>query len=159
MAPVLLYDGECRLCRFAARLVSRLDRRRELAILPLRHPDAASLLESLPEAERLASWRLTRPDGTLVGYGAGVVALFAAMRVTRPLAWLAGLVPDRGLDAGYRVVARNRGALGKLVPDVRAIVVVPPQMAATSRASDSTESGEPDAWTTRRSQRTDSPGA
>jgi predicted DCC family thiol-disulfide oxidoreductase YuxK len=159
VAGVLLYDGDCRLCRFAARLVARLDREHELAIVPLQHPDAAPLLESLPETERLASWRLARPDGMLVGFGAGVVPLFASMRLTRPLARLLAFVPDRMLDAAYRVVAGNRGTLGKLVPDVPATVVAPAQMAATSRASDSTESGEPDAWTTRRSQRTDSPGA
>ena len=161
MAPVFLYDAGCRLCRFAARLVARLDRPGELAILPLQHPDAATLLESLPEAERLASWRLARHDGTLVGFGAGVVSLLAAMRLTRPLARLAAFVPDRLLDATYGVVARHRSVLGKLVPDVPAVVVAPcegAQIAATSRASDSTESGEPDARTTRRSQRTDSPG-
>jgi hypothetical protein len=50
----------------------------------------------LPEAERLASWRLVRRDGRMVGY-----------------AWIRGRVPD----ALYRLVARHRERLGRLVPD------------------------------------------
>jgi predicted DCC family thiol-disulfide oxidoreductase YuxK len=155
--PVLLYDADCRLCRFTARLVRRLDRDRALSIVPLQHASARPLLESLPVEERLASWRLARPDGSLVGYGAGVVPLLAALRPTRPLARVVSPIPDGALDAAYRFVAGNRTALGRLVPDGPAIVV--DQIAATSRASDSTESGFPEARATSRSQRIDSPGA
>jgi hypothetical protein len=54
------------------------------------------LLASLSEDERLASWRLARRDGSLVGYG---------------------IVRGRVPDALYRLVARNRDVLGRLVPD------------------------------------------
>jgi len=94
--PVLLYDSGCRFCRWAARLVMRADRRERLAILPLSDPDAAPLLERVPEPERFASWRLVRRDGSLVGYG-----------------WVRGRLPD----GVYSVVARNRRRLGRLVPD------------------------------------------
>lgn len=53
-------------------------------------------MEPLPESERLASWRLARRDGSLVGY-AGV----------------RGRVPD----AVYRALADRRDVLGRLVPD------------------------------------------
>ena len=115
--PVLLYDGECRVCRFTARVVSRLDRREELAILPLRDDAAAPLLEALPANERHATWRLARSDGSLIGYGAGIPALLAAMRATRPLGRLFGQVPETALERLYSLVARNRGTLGRLVPD------------------------------------------
>ncbi|HSF60842.1 MAG TPA: DCC1-like thiol-disulfide oxidoreductase family protein [Gaiellaceae bacterium] len=94
--PVLLYDGECRFCRFLARCVVRLDRRSKLAILPLTDAAAASLLEALPADERLTSWRFVRRDGSLVGYGG-----------------VRGRLPD----ALYAIVARHRGRLGRLVPD------------------------------------------
>jgi len=74
----------------------RLDRRERLAILPLDDPVAPPLLEPLPETERLASWRLARRDGALVGY-AGV----------------RGRIPD----AIYRGLAGRRELLGRLVPD------------------------------------------
>jgi predicted DCC family thiol-disulfide oxidoreductase YuxK len=94
--PVLLYDADCRFCRFAARVVARLDRRRRLAFLPLDDPAADPLLESVPAHERLASWRLVRRDGSVAGYG---------------------LVRGRLADRAYGLVARNRGRLGRLVPD------------------------------------------
>jgi hypothetical protein len=65
-------------------------------VLPLQDPVAHQLLERLPEAERLASWRLVRRDGSIVGYG-----------------WIRGRLPD---DA-YRFLARHRGLLGRFVPD------------------------------------------
>jgi predicted DCC family thiol-disulfide oxidoreductase YuxK len=161
VGSVLLYDAGCRLCRFAAHLVARVDGDEELAILPLQDPRAAPLVGGLPEPERLASWRIARLDGTLAGFGAGLVPLLAAMRRTRPLARLASRAPVWVLDAAYNLVARNRRLLGRLVPDVPPVVAPREgaQIAATSRASDSTESGLPDARATSRSQRTDSPGA
>lgn len=115
--PVLLYDVGCRVCRFVARTIVRLDRDGELAVLPLQDPDAEPLLARLPEGERLASWRLVRPDGSLVGYGAGLPELLLALRRTRTLGRLLAVVPVRLLDAAYRLVARNRRSIGRLVPD------------------------------------------
>ena len=115
--PVLLYDAECRVCRFAARAVVRLDRDRELAVLPLLDPAAGRLLAPLGDAERLASWRLARAGAAPTGYGAGVPGLLLAMRRTRWLGRLAQSVPAPVLDAAYGLVARNRGRLGHVVPD------------------------------------------
>lgn len=143
------------MCRYAAHIVARLDRERQLTFLPLSHADAQPLLERLPPEERYASWRLTRPDGSLAGHGAGLVPLLAELRATRLPARVAALVPVRALDALYSLVACNRRVLGRLVPDVPAVT----QTAETARSSDTTESGDPDARSTSRSQRIDSPGA
>jgi predicted DCC family thiol-disulfide oxidoreductase YuxK len=115
--PVLLYDADCRICRFVARAVERLDRDRELGLLPLQDEAAAPLLAPLAEDERLASWRLALPDGSLAGRGAGGPALLRTMRLTRPAGRLLALVPAAVLDTAYDVVARNRGRVGRLVPD------------------------------------------
>ena len=114
---MLLYDGECRLCRFAARCVVRLDRRHEVAFLPLQDDAASGLLAALPENERLETWRIAQPDGSLTGYGAGVADLLDAMRLTRTAGRVLGLVPDPALEALYRAIARNRGSLGRFVPN------------------------------------------
>ena len=74
----------------------QLDRGERLAILPLDDLAAQPLLEPLSKPERLASWRLARRDGSLVGY--------AGMR---------GRIPD----ALYQAVAERRDLLGRLVPD------------------------------------------
>ena len=115
--PVLLYDAECRLCRFVARTVARLDRRSELLLLPFREEAASPLLEGVPAEARYDTWRLVAERGSWSGYGRGAVQLLRAMRLTRPAARVAELVPSGMLDRLYRVVARNRGRLGRLVPD------------------------------------------
>lgn len=115
--PVLLYDQSCRFCRWTARVVLRLDRRQELAVLPLDDPEAAELLEPIHEAERDDSWRLALTNGNVVGRGQGVVELAQALRLTRPLASLLSRVPKPALDTLYRVLARGRGRFSSLVPD------------------------------------------
>lgn len=115
--PVLLYDADCRVCRFAARIVVALDRNEALAVLPLQDADAEALLASLPEDERLETWRLARTDGSLTGHGAGVPELLSSTRLGRPAGRLLALVPTTWRDACYRLVARNRGRVGRLVPD------------------------------------------
>jgi hypothetical protein len=58
-------------------------------------------------------------DGTPVpGDAGGGVALFAEVRLTRPLAQaLRVLRAGRPIDALDKLVARRRGGLGRLVPD------------------------------------------
>ena len=114
--PVLLYDADCRVCRFVARATLRLDRRQELGFLPLQDPEAGRFLDRLPVAERLASWRLVRLDGSVVGYGSGASELLSSMSLTRGLGSIVATVPDRALDAVYRAVPRRRGRIGRLVP-------------------------------------------
>ncbi len=63
------------------------------------------------------TWRLVLEDGSGVGYGSGVVQLLEAMTLTRSGARLLAYVPARILDGAYRVVARHREKLGRLVPD------------------------------------------
>jgi hypothetical protein len=54
------------------------------------------LLEALPPEDRLASWRLVRRSGSLIGHGG-----------------VRGRIPD----ALYRAIAARRDVLGRLVPD------------------------------------------
>ena len=69
----------------------------------MRSEEAAPLLASVWEEERYSTWWLVEPDGTLHGRGDGLVALGG--RIFAPLAPFYGLV------------ARNRGRLGRFVPD------------------------------------------
>ena len=86
-------------------------------MLPLQEPAAHALLAELDDDQHLRTWRLVQPDGLVVGYGAGIPELLASMRPTRPLARVLGLVPDRVLEGLYQTIARNRGSLGRFVPD------------------------------------------
>ena len=86
--PVVLFDGNGRFCRFAARVAARLDRGR-YAWLSFDDPDAQPLLARVPEERRFGSAHVARADGTV---------------------WSPSNAP-------YRLVARNRHRLGRLVPD------------------------------------------
>jgi predicted DCC family thiol-disulfide oxidoreductase YuxK len=116
--PVLLYDTDCKLCRFAARVVAQLDRRRSLAFLGLNEASADRLLEHVPEDERGSSLRLVLPDGRMVSAGAATLGVLERLPATRPLARAAELLHAQpAAEALYVVVARNRDRLGRLVPD------------------------------------------
>ena len=71
-----------------ARVAARLDRG-HYAYLPFDDPDAEPLLARLPEEKRFASAHVARPDGSV---------------------WSPSSAP-------YRLVARSRHRLGRLVPN------------------------------------------
>jgi hypothetical protein len=88
-------------------------------LLPLADREAHVLLASIPEEARDECWWLVLRDGTPIpGDGGGGVALFLEVRLTRPVGrllralWAAPLV-----DALDKLVARQRGRLGRFVPD------------------------------------------
>jgi hypothetical protein len=66
---------------------------------------------------RFVTWHLAMPDGTVVGGGAGGVELLRSISLTRPVGGALARIPRRPLELAYGVVARNRGALGRVVPD------------------------------------------
>ena len=94
----------------------RLDRRQELAFLPLQDEAVTPLLSSVPTNERFDTWRLASTDGSLSGFGTGASGLLQATGVTRPLGRLVGTIPDPMLDRAYGLIALHRGTLGRLVP-------------------------------------------
>jgi predicted DCC family thiol-disulfide oxidoreductase YuxK len=93
--PLLLYDGGCRFCRWAARLVAALDWKRKLAFLPFDDAEALPFLAGIPVDERYTSWHLIRTDGRR---------------------WSRGVVGGPA-DAVYTLVASHRDKLGRFVPD------------------------------------------
>jgi predicted DCC family thiol-disulfide oxidoreductase YuxK len=113
--PVLLYDGDCRLCRFAARIVDSADRRGRIALLPLADEAADPLLATMPEVERLGSWHLVRTGGRIASRGAAGIELLEALGHERP-ARAAGRAEPLA-ERAYTLVARNRDRLGALVPN------------------------------------------
>lgn len=117
--PVLLYSGDCRFCRWAARTVGALDRGQQLALLPLADEEAVRLLDAVPENRRTESWWVVRRDGTPIAgkRGAGVV-LLTEIHPTRLLGRVLGAVGlSLVIDALDELVARHRGRLSRFVPD------------------------------------------
>jgi predicted DCC family thiol-disulfide oxidoreductase YuxK len=115
----MLYDGDCRLCRWAARIVDRLDRHEQVALLSLGEEEAPPLLASVPRAEHDQRWWLVRRDGTVVpGDGGGGIELLTELRLTRPLGRaLQALRATRLVGGLNRRVSRSRSRVGRFVPE------------------------------------------
>ena len=102
--PWLLYDADCGVCKFIVARVLELDRGRYRP-LALQDPRAAELLPGLSEEERLRSFHIVDPDGTVHSAGDGLAEL------------VPGLERFPGLASrAYWLVAGNRAKLGKLIP-------------------------------------------
>ncbi len=104
--PALLYDGDCRFCRFVARVVLRLDRHERVALARLQDAEAATLLPGLSEEERLGSIHLVE-NGRVSSRGEALTELSRRL----------GLPAPKLLGRAYEPVAQRRRALGRLVPD------------------------------------------
>jgi hypothetical protein len=104
-----------------------LDRREQLALLPLGDPQAAGLLAPIPEAARGECWWLVLCDGTPVaGDRGGGVAVLEVLALTRAAGRLLHALRAGGaVDAVDRLFAAQRGRLGRLVPDGPAPVRYP----------------------------------
>jgi len=109
---VLLYDGECALCRACARFVHRRDPHGRLEVVPYQQANWLTLELRLACGRALHA---VAPNGRL--YSGARAVLFAGAvlghrRLARELArppWIVALA------VGYWLVARNRGRLGKLL--------------------------------------------
>jgi hypothetical protein len=96
-----------------------LDRREELALLPLVDEEAGRLLASVPEEARGECWWLVLRDGTPVaGDRGGGVTLFTEIQLTRPLGRvLRALRLCPLVDALDTLLGRYRKRLGRFVPE------------------------------------------
>jgi predicted DCC family thiol-disulfide oxidoreductase YuxK len=101
----LLYDADCGLCKFVVARVLELDRARRFRPLALQDAKAAALLPGLGEEERMRSFHVVDPDGTVHSAGDGLAAVFPPLKRAPRLA-----------SRAYRLVADNRDRLGKLIP-------------------------------------------
>jgi predicted DCC family thiol-disulfide oxidoreductase YuxK len=110
----LLYDADCGFCRWSADRIRRWDRHGSLRFVPIQSAEGNALLGDMPDERKMASWHLVEADGTVRSAGAGVAPLARLLPGGTPLALMAGVFPP-GTDLLYRLVARNRERLGKLV--------------------------------------------
>jgi predicted DCC family thiol-disulfide oxidoreductase YuxK len=102
----LLYDADCGLCKFILARILEVDRGRYRP-LALQDPRAAELLPGLGEEERLQSFHIVEPDGTVHSAGEGLAELIPLLDRFPGLA-----------SRAYWLVAGNRSRIGKLIPDV-----------------------------------------
>jgi predicted DCC family thiol-disulfide oxidoreductase YuxK len=92
-------------CKFILARVLELDRGRYRP-LALQDPRAAALLPGIGEDDRLRSFHIVEPDGTIRSAGEGLAELIPGL----------DRLPAGVADRAYWLVAGNRSRLGKLVP-------------------------------------------
>jgi len=106
-APIIFFDGECRMCNAFVDLVLRADRRGVFRFAPLQGETARELLPQLGDDPR--RWSMVYLDERGVHEQSD-----ASLEVYRRLggAWallgLARWIPRRPRNAIYRVIAANR---------------------------------------------------
>lgn len=110
----VLFDADCGFCSRCAMALERLDVHRRLWLLPLQ---SAAPDHGTPGHEELLNALHVRDgEGRWVRGGAACLRIAAAIPALRPLA-VAGRLPVlRALvEPAYRLVARNRHGLGRLL--------------------------------------------
>lgn len=112
---MVLYDGDCGLCKWLLAVLLRWDRAMRLRPIALQHPEAEDLLADLAPAERMASWHLISPTGARRSGGAAVAPLLRLLPRGRVPAAASARFP-RLTARGYRWVAAHRSRLSGLVP-------------------------------------------
>jgi predicted DCC family thiol-disulfide oxidoreductase YuxK len=111
---ILLYDEDCGFCRWSLAKVLTWDRRRALRPVPIGSSEGRRLLAGLDEEERLASWHLIR-EGRRFSAGAALPPLLRLLPGGSLAARVAARMP-RVTEAGYALIARNRGRIGPRIP-------------------------------------------
>jgi predicted DCC family thiol-disulfide oxidoreductase YuxK len=110
----VLFDDECGFCAWSATALWRLDRGRALRLVPIREA-STHVPGSPPAATLLASMHVRDGAGWTHG-GDAWLRVAAAVPALRPL-HLVGRLPlgRAGVNAAYRVVARNRHRLSRIL--------------------------------------------
>lgn len=112
---LVLYDGDCGLCKWLLAGLLRFDRTGRLRTLALQRAEAKALLVDLDPAEQMASMHLISPDGTRTSGGEALPALLGLLSGGRLPAAFLGRFP-RLTDRFYRWVATHRIGISRFVP-------------------------------------------
>ena len=113
---VVLYDEDCRWCRWSVARLVPFDRDRRLRLVPIQGPEGDRLLAGVPEAERLASAHAVTPDGCVHSGGDAAAPIAAALPALSFGAPLLRALPGP-TRAAYGLVAGNRSRLGRRLDD------------------------------------------
>lgn len=113
---VVLYDGDCRWCRWSVARLVPLDRRGRLRLATIQGDEGSRLLAGMPEPERLASAHAVTPDGKVFSGGDAAAPIAAGLPALSPLAPVLRSLPGP-VRAAYGLVAANRSRLGRRLGD------------------------------------------
>lgn len=113
--PVVLYDADCGFCTWVVDRIAARVAPGSVEITPLQSSRADQLLAGrVDEAAKWESWHLVESDGSLHSGGDAIPLVLRHVRGGRTIGRLARRFP-RSTAAAYRLVARNRDRLGRVV--------------------------------------------
>ena len=117
--PVVVYDGECRFCRWSVTRIQRLDRDGQFEYLPRQAPGAEERFPLLKHSDFNTGLRLV-PDAETVHVGAdGVYQIYRRLPPLHLVAWLYRVPVLTWLfRLGYALIARNRHRFGRVPPEM-----------------------------------------
>ena len=123
----LLYDDGCPLCTFQMSLLTRLDRRGRIEMVPLSGAHAAELVPEATAEQLREAVHVVAADGRVFRGARALRFLGGKLPALWPLAallWIPGVILVAEL--AYRLVSRNRHRLGKLFGCGAACRLMPP---------------------------------
>ena len=123
---LVLYDDECPLCVFQMKMLSWLDWRGALALVPLSDPRAQSAAPQLGREDLLEAIHCVTPAGKV--YRGARALRFVGMRLpllvpVALLLWIPGVI--HLAEIIYRLVSRNRLVLSRLFGCRNACAILP----------------------------------
>ena len=117
MAPyAVLYDTDCNICKTITETLLTWDGGRgRIRPVPIQSAEGDELLHALPVEDRLASFHLVRPDGSVASAGPALAELFRLLPGGVVVAKALELSPGT-TSSGYEWVATNRTRLSRFIP-------------------------------------------
>ena len=114
-ASVVLYDADCGFCTWVVDRIAARVSPGAIEIVALQSERAGGLLDGrVSEEEKWESWHLVDSDGSLYSGGEAIPHVLRHVKGGRALGRLAARFP-RPAAAAYRLVARHRDRLGRIV--------------------------------------------
>src|SRR5688500_18829083 len=113
---IVLYDGNCNLCKTISTTLLEWDRKRgTLLVTPIQSPAGDRLLGDLPDDVRLSSFHFIDTDGTRYSGGIALAPMFDRLPAGHPIAVALRSAP-KPVDAAYEFIATNRQKISKFIP-------------------------------------------
>jgi predicted DCC family thiol-disulfide oxidoreductase YuxK len=111
---VAIYDGQCEICQAFVSWLRLLDRKDQVAALPIDAETLAQVHPDLKLDDCLRELHVISPSGQVYRGWNAVAVLARLFPPTFLIGWLGSMLPFRWIGiAGYRFVARNRYAISK----------------------------------------------
>lgn len=122
----VLFDPDCPLCTFQMRVLSWLDWRNQLALIPLSDPRAARLAPSLRREDLLEALHCVTPEGRIYRGARALRFIGIKLPLLLPLTlllWIPGIIQIA--EVLYRMISRNRYWISRLFGCREACSLIP----------------------------------